>query len=62
MTKRVRYRVEEANLQADGKHVRLITEWTGPHRGLRDPRHIETLTEQQARELRDDLVEVLANL
>jgi len=58
----IRYTAEAADLVADGKHVRLLTRYEGPLNDRRLPRHIETLTEAQARELRDDLDEVLADL
>ena len=62
MKKAVRYTAEEADLAADGKHVRLITRYVGRYSNLRNPRHIETLTEQQARQLHEDLGEVLDDL
>jgi len=52
--RQIEYRAEEADLAADGKHVRIITRYSGPY-APRNPRHIETMTFDQARKLRDDL-------
>jgi hypothetical protein len=59
MQKQIRYTVEPADIEADGQHVRLITRYEGPYRNLRSPRHIETMTREQARKLRDDLDDLL---
>jgi hypothetical protein len=59
----IRYRAERVDTEADGMRVRIITELEGVHADLRDhrPRHIETMREDQARKLRDDLNEVLGD-
>jgi len=60
----LRYTVEEADIQADGKHVRLISRFDGPYSHYRDggPRHIERMRLEQAVQLRDDLDELIQSL
>jgi len=58
----VNYHAKEADLAADGKHVRIITRYGGRFGDRRHPRHIETLTKEQAHGLRDSLDEVLQDL
>lgn len=60
----LRYTVEEADIEADGKHVRLIVRCDGPHSYLRPngPRHIERMRLEQAEQLRDDLDELITSL
>jgi hypothetical protein len=55
------YRAEPADTGRDGKEVRIIAEFDGPYSHYRDekPRHVETITEEQARQLRDDLNRML---
>ena len=55
------YTAERADVEADGKHVRILKRVEGPHAEIRDnlPSHVARLSEEQARRLRDDLNEVL---
>jgi hypothetical protein len=58
------YRAVHADVEADGKHVRILRDVEGPHSDLRDnmPKHVARLREEQARDLRDSLNEVLDDL
>jgi hypothetical protein len=60
----IRYTVEEADIQADGKHVRLIARFEGRYSHWRDekPRQIERLRLEQAVQLRDDLNELIRSI
>jgi len=60
----LQYTVEEADIQADGKHVRLIARFEGRYSHWRDggPRHIERMRLEQAIQLRDDLDELIQSL
>lgn len=65
MTKRtlkIRYTAEEADIVADGKHVRILTEYDGPGYMGEKPKHIKTICEEQARQLHEDLGKVLQDL
>jgi hypothetical protein len=57
--KRITYDVEPVDTEHDGTRIRLITRFEGMYRNIRQPRHVETLREEQARDLRDALDEVL---
>lgn len=58
---RTRYRAVRAESVSGGKHIRILADVEGPHADLRGdlPRHVERMSEEQARELRDSLEEVL---
>jgi hypothetical protein len=58
------YRAVRADVEADGKHVRILRDVEGPHSDLRGdmPKHVARLREEQARDLRDSLNEVLEGL
>ena len=58
------YRAEIADVSADGKYVRILRDVDGPHADLRGdlPSHVERMNEEQARQLRDSLNEVLERL
>ena len=58
------YRAEIADVSADGKYIRVLKDVDGPHSHLRpeQPTHITRLNEEQARNLRDSLDEVLERL
>jgi len=59
--KQITYEAEAVETEHDGTRIRIITRYTGMHQNIRDlPRHVETLREQQARELRDSLNKVLS--
>jgi len=58
--KKITYEAERVETEHDGKQIRIITRYEGMYRNIRDPRHVETLREQQARELRDSLNKVLS--
>lgn len=55
------YRAVETNTTSDGQEYRVETRLKGPYAELREhkPRSKATLTEEQARDLRDSLNEVL---
>lgn len=60
----INYTVEKADIQADGKHVRLIARFDGPYSHWRDggPRHIERMRLDQAKQLQDDLNELIRSM
>lgn len=55
------YRVVRVKTNTDGKEVRIVRDVGGPHAELRPepPQHVATLTNEQARSLRDSLTEAL---
>jgi len=55
------YRAERAKTSTDAKEIRIVRDVEGPHAELRPepPQHVETLTEDQARRLRDELSAVI---
>ncbi|TSD15091.1 hypothetical protein DP107_04350 [Haloglomus irregulare] len=59
--KKITYEAEPVQTEHDGTRIRIITRYTEMYENIRDPRHVETLREQQARELRDSLNEVLSD-
>jgi len=55
------YRAEIANVSADGKYIRILRDVESPFADEL-PDHVERLNEEQARQLRDSLNEVLGRL
>jgi len=55
------YRAVRAKTSTDRKEIRIVRDVGGPHAELRPepPQHVATLTDIQARSLRDSLTEVL---
>jgi len=58
--KKITYEAQRVDTEHDGTRIRIITRYEGMYRNIRDPRHVETLREGQARELRDSLEGVLS--
>lgn len=59
--RRITYRAERVRREADGRRYRVVTRTEGEYADLHpgDEGHVATLNEQQARDLRDSLDEVL---
>jgi hypothetical protein len=59
--KKIVYDVEPFEATNGQTRIRIITRYEGMYRNIRDPRHVETLREDQARGLRDALNEVVSD-
>jgi len=59
MSEDIAYRVETVDTVSDGQFFRLIAEFNGRFSRVESPRHIERLSVEQARGLRDSLNEQL---
>ena len=60
---KTRYRAERINREADGKRLRIIKKLVGPFAEYREVggEHVAEMSDEQARQLRDDLNEVLGD-
>jgi len=57
--KRTRVMTKPVDTPSDGKHVQIVKEHVGMYEGLRSPKHIATLREQEAEQLLESLQEVV---
>jgi hypothetical protein len=55
MASKLTYRVQEVDSESGGQYYRLIADYTGRFSEGQSPRHIERLSEEQARALFDSL-------
>ena len=61
MYRKTTYQAERAEVSSDGKHVRIVKERTGQY-APEDAKHVARLREEQARDLRNSLNDVLSEM